>query len=79
MASVNVRYVVDDVNTAVAFYTTHLDSLGYPRQAQRSLMSRAATSDSCSAVRPVQRADRWLLASVHELGAGTGSNWSWMM
>jgi catechol 2,3-dioxygenase-like lactoylglutathione lyase family enzyme len=25
MTTVNVRYMVDDVETAVAFYTTHLD------------------------------------------------------
>ena len=44
--TVNVRYMVDDVEAAVDFYTTHL-GFSLISSAARSPTSAAATSDSC--------------------------------
>lgn len=56
MATVNVRYMVDDVDAAVAFYTTHL---GF------TLLSRAA-----AAFADVARGDLRLLLSGRTSSAG---------
>ncbi|MBI3457327.1 MAG: VOC family protein [Candidatus Rokubacteria bacterium] len=56
MTTVNVRYMVDDVDAAVAFYTTHL---GF------TLLSRAA-----SAFADVARGDLRLLLSGRTSSAG---------
>ena len=56
---VNVRYMVDDVEAALDFYTTHLGfALGTERARRRSPRSSAAACGCCSAGRPAPPAGR---------------------
>jgi hypothetical protein len=71
--TVSVRYMVDDVEKSIAFYTAYLASRSSPVSHRRSPMCGAATSDSCSPVRRAPRADRCPTASRPDPGAGTGS------
>jgi catechol 2,3-dioxygenase-like lactoylglutathione lyase family enzyme len=47
MATVSVRYIVDDVDAAIAFYTEHLGFGLELNPAPVSLSSREATCASC--------------------------------
>jgi len=58
MAPVNVRYVVEDVDVAVNFYTTYLGFTLLSKTAPHLPMSPAAISARCSARRAVQRGAR---------------------
>ena len=68
---VNVRYLVDDVEAAVAWYTTHLGFTLLSKQVLRSRMSRAAPCASCSAARQARLADQCPPVSGPSQAAGT--------
>jgi len=70
---VSVRYMVDDVDAALAFYTTHPGFKPLSNAAPALPMSHAAISDSCSAGEQARRGVRCLMGVNRVREAGTGS------
>lgn len=68
MATVNVRYMVDDVDAAIAFYTTHLASGCSRIKRRRSLTFGSATCACCSADRRARLGGRCRTAVVRGPG-----------
>ncbi len=70
--TVSVRYMVDDVASAVAFYTAHFGFT--PRSTHPpSPMCGAGSCGCSSAVRPARPVDRWPTAPGPRRAAGTAS------
>lgn len=70
---VSVRYLVDDVDTALDFYTSHLGFEELSNAAPRSQTSCGATYGCYSAARRAQLADRCPMVASRRREAGTGS------
>ena len=70
-AVVSVRYMVDDVDEAVVFYTKTLGFSVLNNFAPRSRMSRATTFGCCSADRRARPADRCPMAPSPDPVVGT--------
>ncbi len=70
---VNVRYMVDDVEDAVGFYTTHFGFTLPPAPRRRSPTSCAATCGCCSAARRARPGGRCPTVGRPSRAAGTAS------
>ena len=77
MAVVSVRYIVTDLDAALAFYTTHLGFQVAMRPAPTSRCCRAGSFASSSACRAssAAAANRCPTGAGLSLGDGTDSNW----
>src|ERR687897_1267863 len=74
MATVSVRYIVDDLEEAIAFYTEHL-GFGVEFNPPVSRSSREATCASCSTSPvPAERANPCPTGAILSRAAGTASN-----
>ena len=69
---VSVRYLVDDVDASLLFYTTHLGFTELTSFLLRSLMSCAATCVCCSVVPPVPQDGQCPMVDSRRRVAGTG-------
>ena len=70
---VNVRYMVDDVDESIAFYTKHLGFDVLTRRRPRSRTSSEATCACCSPDPRAPRAGRCPMAPDRNQEAGTAS------